>query len=128
MDASEYQTMARVEQTHPWFLNRRRLIRGLVRRFASHLVRPRVLDAGSGTGVNLAEYANLGCAIGIELDPVAAAINVGRGNQRVAVGDLLRLPFGDAIFDLVISTDVIEHIADDVAALQIGRASCRERV
>jgi SAM-dependent methyltransferase len=117
MDAHEYQVMARVEEVHPWFVNRRRLVRGLVGRYAGHLAEPRVLDAGSGTGVNLGDYAGLGRAVGIELDREAAAISVGRGNERVTVGDLCRLPFPDAAFDLIISTDVIEHIDDDAAAL-----------
>lgn len=118
MDVSEYEAMDRVEATHPWFVNRRRLIRGLVRRCAAHLVRPRVLDAGCGTGTNLTDYAGLGRTVGIELNPAAAAISVGRGHRRVAVGDVCRLPFRDSSFDLVISTDVIEHVADDVAALR----------
>lgn len=117
MDPQEYLSMARVEETHPWFVNRRRLVRGLVRRFAAHLVHPRMLDAGSGTGVNLASYAELGLAVGIELDQAAASISFERGNARVAVGDLCRLPFRDSTFDLVISTDVIEHIEDDVRSL-----------
>jgi SAM-dependent methyltransferase len=117
MDVREYQVMARVEEIHPWFVNRRRLVRGLVRRYAGHLAAPRVLDAGCGTGVNLTDYAQLGRAVGIELDRDAAAICVGRGNDRVAVGDLCRLPFPDAGFDVVISTDVIEHIENDAAAL-----------
>ena len=116
MDDSEYESMARVEATHPWFVNRRRLIRGLVRQFASHLVRPHVLDAGCGTGTNLAEYARFGPAVGIELEPETAAISAGRG-QHVLVGDLASLPFKSGSFDLVISTDVIEHIENDVAAL-----------
>jgi SAM-dependent methyltransferase len=117
LEAHEYDVMARVEETHPWFVNRRRLVRGLVHRFARHIERPRVLDAGSGTGVNLADYMQAGDAVGVELDRAAAAISVRRGCRRVAVGDLCRLPFRDASFDLVISTDVIEHIDDDVAAL-----------
>ena len=117
MEEIEYEVMSRVEQTHPWFVNRRRLIRGLVHRFAAHLAQPRVLDAGSGTGVNLTEYASLGNAVGVELDHQAAAMSVQRGCPRVALGNLCRLPFPDASFDLIISTDVIEHIEDDVAAL-----------
>ncbi len=117
MEVHEYEAMARVEQTHPWFANRRRLVCGLVRRFAGHIAAPRVLDAGSGTGVNLADYEQFGHAVGIELDRHAAAISVARGRSRVAVGDLCRLPFAGASFDLVISTDVIEHIEDDAAAL-----------
>jgi SAM-dependent methyltransferase len=130
MDIREYQVMARVEETHPWFVNRRRLVRGLVARYARHLAAPRLLDAGSGTGVNLADYATLGHSVGVELDREAAIISVRRGNERVAVGDLCRLPFPDARFDIVISTDVIEHIDDDVAALREMRRvlSCDGRI
>jgi len=117
MDTAEYQAMARVEETHPWFVNRRRLVRGLVRRYAHHLRSPRVLDAGCGTGVNLADYESFGATVGIEFDPHAAILCAARGHHRVVVGSLCRLPFGDARFDLVISTDVIEHIDDDAAAL-----------
>jgi SAM-dependent methyltransferase len=98
-------------------VNRRRLVRELIRRFAGQMPCPRILDAGSGTGVNLAEYATLGCAVGIELDPAAAATSIARGHNRVAVGDLCRLPFSNDSFDVVISTDVLEHVQDDTAAL-----------
>lgn len=118
MELHEYTTMARVEETHPWFVNRRRMMLGLLKRFARHLPSPRILDAGSGTGVNLADYAVVGVAVGVELDYEAALLSCQRGNSRVAVGDLCRLPFDDASFDLVISTDVIEHIPDDWTALR----------
>jgi SAM-dependent methyltransferase len=117
MDRNEYELMARAEETHPWFVNRRRLIRGVVRRFAGHLDRPRVLDAGSGTGVNLADYSKIGAGFGVELDREAVVISRSRGCARVSVGDLCRLPFRGGSFDLVISTDVIEHVPNDVRAL-----------
>ncbi len=117
MDPQEYLSMARVEESHPWFVNRRRLVHGLVRRFAAHLPSPRVLDAGCGTGVNLASYAELGHGFGVELDEAAVRICMQREIQRVSVADLCRLPFANSTFDLVISTDVIEHIETDVEAL-----------
>ncbi|MBI3721589.1 MAG: class I SAM-dependent methyltransferase, partial [Fimbriimonas ginsengisoli] len=122
MHPDEYHSMARVEQTHPWFVNRRRLIRGVLQRFGPRKGRPRVLDAGCGTGVNLADYAAFARPTGVEFDPFAASLSARRSSGPVAVGDLCRLPFRDASFDVVISTDVIEHIADDVAAL---REMCR---
>ena len=49
-------------------------------------------------------------------------------------GDATRLPFADATFDRVIASEVLEHIADDVAAmgelarvLQAGRHHGRHR-
>jgi SAM-dependent methyltransferase len=117
MQPNEYEIMAQAERTHPWFLNRRRLVRGLLRRFAPRRSRLRVLDAGSGTGMNLDDYARFGWSVGIELNRHAAAMSCQSGARRIVVGDLCRMPFPNGGFDLVISTDVIEHIADDLAAL-----------
>src|SRR5207247_10760364 len=84
MNRREYEIMACVEASHPWFVNRRRLVQGAVRRFlprgATHGAgdlgarRLRVLDAGSGTGVNLLEYAAIGEAIGVDDDLAALAL------------------------------------------------------
>lgn len=118
MDASEYTAMSRVEATHPWFVQRRRLVRGLIERFAP---KPplRLLDAGCGTGANLADYARWGAVFGLEFDGTAAAMCRGvEASARVVKGDLCRLPFAEAVFDLIVSTDVIEHIEQDVAALR----------
>jgi SAM-dependent methyltransferase len=76
-----------------------------------------VLDAGCGTGFNLCDYVQLGRAYGLEPDRHAAALGRSRSGAPVVQGDLLRLPFRSGSFDLVVCTDVLEHIAEDSAAL-----------
>jgi 2-polyprenyl-3-methyl-5-hydroxy-6-metoxy-1,4-benzoquinol methylase len=77
----------------------------------------RVLDAGSGAGYGSAYLARHGGQVlALEASPMA----VGHSRQRYAgdsvtfeVADLNEpLPFGDALFDLVFSSNVFEHVAN----------------
>jgi SAM-dependent methyltransferase len=81
--------------------------------------RGRVLDAGCGGGgmpLSLADEA--GQVVGI--DPAErfqdAGVRLGRErgmrNLHFALADGMALPFGDGIFDLVLSHAVIEHVAN----------------
>jgi len=85
-----------------------------------------ILDAGSGPGVFAFELgrrfpkANV---LGIDLlkEAVEAAeqicSRVEATNVRFQIGDLVTLPEVDR-FDLVLCVDILEHIADDLAALR----------
>jgi ubiquinone/menaquinone biosynthesis C-methylase UbiE len=84
----------------------------------------RALDGGCGTGVcsvALAEAAETVVACDIALRCATTARELARSwsrpNVRAVNGDLLRLPFGDAQFDLVLSWGVIHHTADPLRAL-----------
>ena len=91
------------------FLERERLLRDGVR----------VLEIGSGRGALLAELRRRGVrAIGIEPHP-SLAIDAVRRQPPLPVARMSgdRLGFTDATFDLVLSFDVFEHIADSDAHL-----------
>ena len=74
----------------------------------------RLLDAGCGTGGNLAAF---GPGRGVDPAPEAVAACRARGLD-VVQARLEALPFDDGAFDLVLATDVLEHVDDDVAALR----------
>jgi SAM-dependent methyltransferase len=82
-------------------------------------IRGAVLDAGCGGGgmpLSLAEEAHR--VVGI--DPInrfgdagaRLAGERGLANLHFALADGMRLPFADAVFDLVLSHAVIEHVSD----------------
>jgi SAM-dependent methyltransferase len=118
-----YQQLYDLEDGHWWFRGRRAVLWALLRR-AGLPERPRVLDAGCGTGRNLAEFGRLGTARGVDPSPQAIAFCRRRGLGDVAEAGLEALPFADGAFDLILATDVLEHVQlDDVAASELRRVA-----
>ena len=90
-----------------------------------------VLDAGAGFGRHAFELARRGANV-VALDYAADEVITTRGTFGAMVeageipveryvaalqGDATRLPFDDASFDRVITSEVLEHIQNDVAAI-----------
>ncbi len=116
MEEFAYREQFELEDEHWWFHGRRAVIWSLLGRagVGSGL---RIVDAGCGTGRNLVEFGRLGQAQGVDPSPEAVALCRQRGLKDVRMGSLERLPFDPETFDLLLATDVIEHVHDDLAAL-----------
>lgn len=111
MDEEEIARSAALERKHWWYAERR----ALVRRTVGGWTPGRAIDVGCGPGGNTTVLRDLGWQVtGVEHSPGGAAIAASRG-LTVVRGDATRLPFRDASLDLVLSTDVWEHIDDDAA-------------
>ncbi len=124
MHPSAYREMAESEGRHWWFTGRRAILGALIGRLP--LPRPaRVLELGCGTGGNLAMLAGFGSVSALESDAGARAIaaekTAGRFDIRAGACPH-EIPFAEGSFDLVCLFDVLEHIDDDVAALQAAGA------
>lgn len=121
MEPHEYTALARVEDTHPWFCYRRALVDSLVRRFAPRWPPGAVLDAGCGTGANLLRWATWGASVLVGIDIDGGALRHCRSRVPRAFfmrADLRRIPLSGCSFDVIVSTDVIEHIEDDIGVLR----------
>ena len=118
MKAGLYAQMHELEDRHWWFTGRRRIVAEMIRRLG---LPPdaRLLDAGCGTGGNLALLAGFGEPIGAEYDAEAARLARARGVCEVVRAGLPHaMPFAPGRFDLVTLLDVLEHIEDDAASLR----------
>ena len=72
------------------------------------------LDVGCGEGFLVAELLSLGIdASGIDISAVVVERANSRWPDRFVEGSVLSLPFPDASFDLVLSTDCMEHLLPD---------------
>jgi len=109
MDDEEIRRSAALERRHWWYAGRRALVRRLMRGVAAG----RALDVGPGSGGNASVLRDLGWEVtAVEMNATAAELTAQRG-LAVARGDARHLPVRDESVDLVISTDVWEHIEED---------------
>jgi SAM-dependent methyltransferase len=122
MDLRTYAVEDAIEADHWWFVARRQLFRERIAALGLPRSAP-VLDIGTSTGTNLRLLAKMDFANVRGLDQSEAAIEYCRRKGfTVAQGDVCALPFADAAFDLVLATDIIEHVDDDaLAAREIAR-------
>lgn len=93
-----------------------------------------VLDVGCGPGtitVDIARRVAPGRVVGLDADANvvdaarAAAAEVGVTNLELVVGDVYAVDRPDDAFDVVHAHQVLQHVADPVAALREMRRVCR---
>ncbi|WP_448660245.1 class I SAM-dependent methyltransferase [Sphingomonas sp. CJ99] len=124
MDRIVYDRMAAHDTTHWWYRARREVLADYITRNAGLTPGARILEIGCGTGHNLPMLARFGEVEAIEIDAAARAIaseRLGRPVNDAPLPELPGVPRG--AYDMIAVLDVIEHIADDVAALK-AMADC----
>lgn len=118
MDLATYAIEAEVESTHWWFVGRRVLFANEIGRLKLSLD-VAVLDIGTSTGTNLRMLRELGFTnvFGLDASDEAIRFCASKGLGIVRKGDVCQLPFAAGTFDLVLATDVIEHVEDHAQAI-----------
>ena len=127
MQSHHYPILYQVEETHWWYVGRRRIIQCLVEKICKTLnePNPRILDVGCGTGANLKMLAACGRAEGVDISPQAVEFCRQRGLDSVKLGAIEQLPYENNSFELVTALDVVEHLDDDVGGLREMRRVLR---
>ena len=122
-----YPIFYELEETHWWYVGRRRIIVSFVKEICAQIAgrRPRILDVGCGTGANLKTLSEFGDAEGVDVSPDAIEFCRERGLRNVKLGAAEELPYESGTFDLVTALDVVEHLDDDVGGLREMRRVLR---
>ncbi len=119
MDRQVYARMAALEDRHWWFAARRRILTEVLARLVALPAAPRLLEAGCGTGGNLAMLSRFGEVAAFEPDAEARRMAREKSGFDVRDGRLPGdIPFEPGGFDLVAAFDVLEHVEDDLASLR----------
>lgn len=121
MRTAEYEAMYQVEDSHWWYVGMRRVADALLRsRFGDRAGALEILDAGCGTGGNSAHLQSYGRVTGMDMSAEGLVFARGRPGLRLLRASVDALPFADRSFDLVLSNDVLCHlaVADDARAVR----------
>lgn len=115
MDSTEIQSLADLESVHWWY----QLRSESVVKWAQCLpAGATILDVGSASGGNTLLLSNLGFNLtSLEMSDLGFEIQLKKG-INVIQGDATKLPFKSSSFDAVLCLDVLEHIKNDVTALE----------
>jgi SAM-dependent methyltransferase len=106
----------RGEPSYVWRAGQQRRLE-MIARAAGERIHGRVLENGCGVGMYLERLADLGSRVtGLEYDFERAR------EARTHAGEIVNaagesLPFSTSFFDLILSHEVIEHVADDRQAV-----------
>jgi SAM-dependent methyltransferase len=115
MRAEQFDLHADIEESHWWFVGRRRIMARLLRHVVPPSPAATVIDIGCGAGANLAELARDYRCVGI--DPSGHAIELAR-RRFPGVGFVHGVAPRDVAGEIaaaraVLMMDVLEHVEDD---------------
>ena len=121
MDRAVFERLDALEGEHWWFAARRTILGGVLERLSRRtgVANPRILEAGCGTGGNLAMLNALGTVEAFEHDEAALAVARGKApDLRLQQGTLPHaLPARSRPYDFIVAFDVIEHVERDRESL-----------
>ena len=118
MEGFYYKEMAALQDEHWWYEGRRQILRTVIGQLALS-ENAKILEAGCGPGANLNMLKEFGNVQAFEPDEFAAQHAYKISGIEVQQGGLPDpFPFEGQGFDMIGAFDVIEHIEDDLGALQ----------
>ena len=111
------QAAERGEPSYIWRAGQQRRLE-MIKEAAGERIQGRLLENGCGIGLYLEHLRPLGCeVIGLEFD-FQRAVEAKKRTENILGAAGENLPFPEDSFDLILSNEVIEHVADDKKAVQ----------
>ncbi|MCS6993153.1 MAG: class I SAM-dependent methyltransferase [Anaerolineales bacterium] len=107
----------RGEPSYVWRAGQARRL-AMIQRAAGERLKGRVLENGCGVGMYVEKLAQFGGRVfGLEYD-FERAREAGQRNANILNAAGEALPYPDSSFDLILSHEVLEHVADDRQAVR----------
>ncbi|HUW96765.1 MAG TPA: methyltransferase domain-containing protein [Anaerolineae bacterium] len=118
MDPNAYEVVRKLEESHWFFVARRRILARLLDEALTGLDHAKTLDVGCGTGATMGFLGRYGEVTGIDVSPKAVEYCRELGSKRLCLASGESLPFVDGSFDLVTALDLLEHLEHEAAGLR----------
>lgn len=118
MDAREYEKMYEAETHYFWFVAKHRLLLSIIGDLLSGIENPKILDIGCGTGGFLKAVGSAGDAVGLDWDKGALLFCHKRRLRKLILADWDFPPLKGESFDAVVASDFLEHLDNDVRAVE----------
>jgi SAM-dependent methyltransferase len=123
---NSYDIEWKVQSSHWWFVSRRRLLKSIL----SSINLPKkgiILDIGCGAGSNLSTLESTGLNV-VGLDQSFYALSLVRKMSKLPLvtGDLNHLPIHSDSVGLIIASDILEHLEDDLIGINAFYRVLRE--
>ena len=125
MDSALVADYSRLEQTHWWFVVRRRILEQVLGQHADSLPgQSRILNIGAASGFSSQWLSRFGDVTSVENDAAFLA-HLQKTGQPAVEASAENMPFPDQAFDLVCAFDVLEHLDDDHLAYREMLRVCK---
>jgi SAM-dependent methyltransferase len=119
METQAYEEMYRIEEKFWWFRAKREIIIDLIERYSPDKQHPNILDIGCGCGYTMLELSRKFENVkGIDISDKAVDFCLTRGVNVQKALFPEEIPFSETVFDIIIMSDVLEHIENDRKALE----------
>jgi len=114
-----------LEKDHWWFISRRDAVKRIVNKYDKNI---KLLEIGCSSGqlvdvLNRAEYSDI---TGIDISKEAVHLCKRRNMRDVIQMDGSKMGFKTEKFDLIIASDILEHMDDDFHAIREWRRVLKE--
>ncbi|HLG18014.1 MAG TPA: class I SAM-dependent methyltransferase [Blastocatellia bacterium] len=126
MNVSEYEEMYKLETFYWWFVARRKLLASIIKEISASGPSS-ILDVGCGTGINYSVLSKFGDAVSSDASEEAVEFSRRRGVTSLVRSRVESLSFASSSFDVITALDVLEHIDNDLAALEELRRIMKDR-
>jgi len=117
MDHKFYQEYYNLEREGWWFKARLSILESYCKKIINH-PEMRILNVGAATGATSEMLSKFGEVTSLEYDEFCCKFLKEKTGIEAINASLTNLPFEDDSYDIICAFDVIEHIEDDIKAIE----------
>jgi len=125
MDREYYKEYYDLERNHWWFKVRASIIMDHLKKIIPSHINLKILNNGAATGASSMMLKSIGEVTSVEYDKETADLTSKKLGIPIISASITDLPFKNELFDLVCAFDVIEHVEDDISAVNELKRVCK---